>query len=607
MSEMERRDWTIWLQQQRQIVLKIIFSIVLVLGLFAILLEGLQEYQNHKLLFNLFYYTATYVGLILLFVLKNKIPGYWQSVGLLFLLFSFGFLALRTGWLSSSGRAFMLAFIVMSAVLIHPRSSIIAAVISLFTYGLYAVAYNQHWITLRKLPDPTSSSPVIIEGIGFSIVIFIISIGLWYFGRALMAADQASQDAREAQAQVDAHARQLEEANAIIARQAAINLKDSETILGNVIQAATDAIIICNEKGVITDWNDAAEQITGIPRDLAVGKTLWKVQSQILAQGERSVKLIRQLRNVLKPALKTGKSTLYTRLIEGQISRKDGSKRYFQQLAFPIQTTKGYMLGTIIRDITDKRQIELEREEMIKMLEAKNAELERFTYTVSHDLKSPLITIQGFLGYIEKDAISGNQTRFKEDVHRINNAVDKMQRLLNELLELSRIGRLINAPEDQPMEEIIQDAIALTEGSLKEHGINIDVDPDLPQVHGDKTRLVEVIQNLIENAAKNMDTQPHPNIHIGTRQTEKETVFFVQDNGIGIEPQYHQKIFGLFNKLNPGSEGTGVGLALVKRIVEVHGGRIWVESDGKGKGSTFCFTIATGSDKSRQAEADHER
>jgi PAS domain S-box-containing protein len=607
MSAVERRDWTIWLQQQRQIVLKIIFSIVLVLGFFAIVLEGFQEYQNQKLLFNMFYYTATYVGLIVLYIFKNKIPGYWQSVGLLFLLFSFGFLALRTGWLSSSGRAFLLAFIVMSAVLIHPRSSIIAAVISLCTYVLYGVAYNQHWITLRKLPDPTSTSPVIIEGLGFSIVIVIISIGLWYFGRALMAADQASQDAREAQAQVDAHARQLEAANAIIARQAESNLKDSETIFRNVIQAASDAIIICNEQGIITDWNESAEQITSISRQKALGKALWKVQSAILAKGQRKSKLETQLKAILLPALETGKSTLYTRLIEGEINHKDGSKRYFQQLAFPIQTTKGYMLGTIIRDITDKRQIELEREEMIKMLEAKNAELERFTYTVSHDLKSPLITIQGFLGYIEKDALSGNKTRFNEDVQRINNAVGNMQRLLNELLELSRIGRLINPPEDQPFEGIIREALALTEGSLKELGVNIAVDPDLPQVHGDKTRLVEVIQNLIENAAKNMGSQPHPSIHIGARQGASETVFFVQDNGIGIEPQYHQKIFGLFNKLNPGSEGTGVGLALVKRIVEVHGGRIWVESDGKGKGSTFCFTLATANDKSSQEEASHER
>lgn len=606
MSDVERRDWTIWLQEQRIIVLNIIFSIVLVLGFFAIFLEAYQEFQNQNLLFNLVYYTATYVGLIILYIFRKKIPDFWQSIGLLILLFSFGFLALRTGWLSSGGRVFLLTFIVMCAVLIHPRVSIIAAGICILTYSGYALAFNRHWITLRVLPDPTSTSPVIIEGLGFAIVIIIVSIGLWYFGRALMAADQASRDAREAQAQVDAHAKQLEEANAIIASQAATNLKDSEEKFRNVIQGALDAIIICDERGIITDWNNSAEQITGITSQKAVGQTLWNIQSQIMARGARKTRLANQLREILKPGLATGKSTIFSRLIEGEIYHKDGTRRYIQQLAFPIKTTKGYMIGTVIRDITYKKQIELEREDMIKMLEAKNAELERFTYTVSHDLKSPLITIQGFLGYIEKDALTGNHKRFKEDVQRINNAVEKMQRLLNELLELSRIGRLINPPEDYPLEDIIQEAITLIEGSLKERAISIEVDPDLPMVHGDKTRLVEVFQNLIENAAKNMGSQAHPNIRIGTRQAKNETIFFVQDNGIGIDPQYHQRIFGLFNKLNPKSEGTGVGLALVKRIIEVHGGRIWVESEGTGKGSTFCFTLASGNERSEQ-EGKHER
>jgi two-component system sensor kinase FixL len=607
MDDVERRDWTIWLQEQRQIVLNIIFSIVLVLGFLAILLEAYQEFRNQRLLFNLFYYSATYIGLIILFIFRKKIPDYWQSIGLLFLIYSFGFLALRTGWLSSGGRVFMLAFVVMSAVLIHPRTSIIAAIISLLTYGIYAVAFNQQWIALRKLPDPTSASPVIIEGLGFAIVIVVVSIGLWYFGRALMAADRASQEARQAQAQVDAHARQLEAANAIIASQAATNLKDSEEKLRNVIQGASDAIIICNERGIITDWNKAAELITGIKSQKAVGQPLWKIQTQMMARGERQARLLDQLRAMLKPALASGKSTIFTRLIEGEIYHKDGTRRYIQQLAFPIKTTRGYMMGTVIRDISYRRQIELEREEMIKMLEAKNAELERFTYTVSHDLKSPLITIKGFLGYIEKDALSGNHTRLTEDVQRINNAVEKMQRLLNELLELSRIGGLINPPEELQLGSVIQEAVTLMEGSLREQGITIQVDSGLPRVCGDKTRLVEVFQNLLENAAKNMGDQAHPGIHIGSRQETNETVFFVTDNGTGIEPQYHEKIFGLFNKLNPASDGTGVGLALVKRIIEVHGGRIWVESEGKGTGSTFCFTLPPCAESSSKDKPDHER
>ena len=121
--------------------------------------------------------------------------------------------------------------------------------------------------------------------------------------------------------------------------------------------------------------------------------------------------------------------------------------------------------------------------------------------------------------------------------------------------------------------------------------IKVNVEEDLPIVSGDRPRLVEVMQNLIDNGAKFMSDQPAPLIEIGVYEQGNEQVFFVKDNGIGIEPAYRERIFGLFDKLDPQSEGTGIGLALAKRIVEVHGGRIWVESEGRGKGSMFCFTL----------------
>jgi len=243
------------------------------------------------------------------------------------------------------------------------------------------------------------------------------------------------------------------------------------------------------------------------------------------------------------------------------------------------------------RELKERKRVEAEREKIIKELESKNAELERFTYTVSHDLKSPLITIGGFVGLLEEDARSGNTEKFNKDLERIREAKDKMHRLLNELLELSRIGRLMNAPDEVPFNQIVEEAISLTRGRLMAANIQVEVAKDLPTVNGDQPRLVEVLQNLIDNAAKFTGDQPNPRIEIGMRDDHGEQVFFVSDNGIGIDPALHEKIFGLFDKLDPKSEGTGVGLALVKRIIEVHGGRIWVESEGKGRGSTFCFTL----------------
>ena len=247
-------------------------------------------------------------------------------------------------------------------------------------------------------------------------------------------------------------------------------------------------------------------------------------------------------------------------------------------------------------DITDRKLAEAEREKLIDELEAKNEELERFTYTVSHDLKSPLVTINGFLGYLELDAASGNMERLKKDTRRIQDAVNKMQRLLNELLELSRIGRIKNESKVIPFEELVREAVELLQGRIMEHGIEIRLAFNQATVFGDRMRLLQVLQNLVDNAAKFMGDQPNPYIEIGQSGEDAELgnpIFYVKDNGVGIAPEYHERVFGLFNKLDAKTEGTGVGLALVKRIIEIHGGRIWVESE-LGKGSTFFFILARG-------------
>lgn len=252
------------------------------------------------------------------------------------------------------------------------------------------------------------------------------------------------------------------------------------------------------------------------------------------------------------------------------------------QLAIALQQTNLY----------NALQNELaERKKLISQLEANNAELERFTYTVSHDLRNPLVTIKGFVGMLKKDLQEGREDKVTSDLQRIENAADKMHSLLADLLELSRIGRLMNPPQEVNLIQVVNEAIETLDARLRSKNVIIHCSLDFPVVYGDRVRLREVLENLIDNAAKYTGDQLTPMIEIGTRIDRNETIFFVKDNGMGIEPQFQKRIFGLFDKLNPTSEGTGIGLALIKRIIEVHGGKIWAESEGLGKGSTFCFTI----------------
>jgi signal transduction histidine kinase len=232
-----------------------------------------------------------------------------------------------------------------------------------------------------------------------------------------------------------------------------------------------------------------------------------------------------------------------------------------------------------------------ERKKREDDLEIKNAELERFAYTVSHDLKSPIITIKGFTGALEKDLLKGNYERMVGDLKRVSAAADKMNDLLCDLLKISTVGRVVNTSEAVDMNLLIDEVLAQLAGPLKNSGIKVSVQPDLPKLFCDRQRMAEVLQNLVENAIKYMGDQAKPEILFGMREESGVNVFFVQDNGIGIDHKYQQNIFGLFNKLDAKSGGTGIGLALVKRIIEVHGGSVWVESDGVGKGSRFCFTV----------------
>ncbi len=234
---------------------------------------------------------------------------------------------------------------------------------------------------------------------------------------------------------------------------------------------------------------------------------------------------------------------------------------------------------------------ELARQKFVDQLEQKNIELERFTYTVSHDLKSPLVTVKGFLGLLERDLESGDTERVKKDMQQITGAADKMGNLLDDLLELSRIGRVVNKPQKFSLSQLTEEVVFLLQGIIDNSGASIKFDDDMPSVIADKNRINEVMQNLLENAVKFAGENNKPKITVSAQQIGEWVECRVKDNGIGIDPRFKEKVFGLFDRLELSIEGTGVGLALVKRIIEVHEGKVWIESQGIGQGTQVCFTL----------------
>ncbi len=339
--------------------------------------------------------------------------------------------------------------------------------------------------------------------------------------------------------------------------------------------------VICDDQGQPVDFrylavNPAFERITGLAAADVVGKTMLEVTPETEPAFIERFGLV---------AL-NGEPVI----LENYFPRLD---THYIVSAFQ---TAPNQFASIFEDVTERKRVQREREELIAGLEAQNAELERFTYTVSHDLKSPLITIKGYIGLLTQSLHELSQDSIKSDLARISGAADRMTALLANLLELSRVGRLVNPPENVSVAELVGEALGVVGGRPETRQVKFDVAPDLPVVFGDRIRLLEVVQNLVENAVKYMGDQPCPRVEVGARCADGETIFHVRDNGIGIDPRFHEKVFALFDQLDPTAEGTGIGLALVKRIVEVHGGRIWLESEGQGQGSTFFVALPNASE-----------
>lgn len=246
-------------------------------------------------------------------------------------------------------------------------------------------------------------------------------------------------------------------------------------------------------------------------------------------------------------------------------------------------------LGVIFTDITERQRAQAKLEQVIAALERSNKELEQFAYIASHDLQEPLRMVASYVQLLAQ-RYEGKLDKDADDF--IAFAVDgtiRMQRMINDLLTYSRVGTRGKEFQPTSCENVLGQAFANLQLAIKESGASVTHDP-LPTVMADESQLLQLFQNLISNAITYRD-QELPQVHVSAEQNRNEWAFSISDNGIGIEPQNFERIFQLFQGLHSRSHpGNGIGLASCKKIVERHGGRIWVESE-VGKGSTFRFTV----------------
>jgi|GEM_PF-1379804 len=353
-------------------------------------------------------------------------------------------------------------------------------------------------------------------------------------------------------------------------------LREKDEMFKRVVQNLPAVISITDKDGIFRMSEGKGLDALGLKPGQVVGKNVYEFYSAYP-----------EIESCIRQALKG--TSVHTKITLGDL--------IFDTLFMPVAGDNGEVAATIniAMDITQDTNKKKEKERLIAMLETKNAELERFVYTVSHDLKNPLITIRGFSGALLKMLSSGKLDEAGEAAAFISKAAGTMNELLNDLLQVARLGKMELKKSTVRIADVFSAASELVSGEMVKQGAEfriLTLPPGSEIVFADEKRLVEAVQNLISNAFKFGRQGDKVIVEAGAKITaDGQPVYFIRDNGIGIEAKYLEKVFNLFERLAPEIEGTGVGLAIVKRVIEMHGGRVWAESEGKGQGAVFCFTL----------------
>ncbi len=356
-------------------------------------------------------------------------------------------------------------------------------------------------------------------------------------------------------------------------KELAKEVKESRDYLENLLESANDLIYTVDISGNFTYLNSRIEDY-GYTADELLGEHFLTILTE-KHRGRRFEKSIQEeVRQIYEVELKT----------------KDGALRICRISTSPVMDSNGNVNGlfAIGRDIT-------EREKLTEELRKKNEELENFVYFVSHDLKSPIVSLQGFASILLKDYKDKLGKEGKKYLERVLANARHMENLVSDLLTLSRISRPARPFKEFSCNKLIKDVCLDLQPLLEKKGIEILIGNNIPTIYADRERIYQVFLNLLTNAIKFMGDTENPRIEVGYEENEQFHQCYVRDNGIGINSRYQRRIFEIFQRLKEveDKEGTGAGLTIVERIVANHGGRVWVESE-KGKGATFYFTIPKG-------------
>jgi PAS domain S-box-containing protein len=377
-------------------------------------------------------------------------------------------------------------------------------------------------------------------------------------------------------------------------------LRESEARIRAIVDTAVDGIITIDERGVVDTFNPAAERTFGYAAAEVVGRNV----SMLMPSPHREAHdgyIARYLASGEKRVIGIGREVVG--------GRKDGS-------TFPMDLAVGEarigarrLFTAVVRDITLRKQAEARQVELLYDLGAANEELKNFAYVVSHDLKAPLRGIGSLADWLVSDYADKLDGQGREYLALLKNRVTRMDGLIDGVLEYSRVGRVKETRVSVDLNALVPEIV---DALAAPPSVTISVQDRMPTVVAERTRLRQLFQNLIGNAIKHLD-RPHGEVRVAAHDDGDHYTFSVADNGPGIDPRHHERIFQLFQTLSPRDrkESTGVGLALVKKIVELHGGRVWLESQ-TGQGTTFFFTlpkagasttVGGGHEESRQADS----